>query len=428
MPELSTSVFTELGKTGLKSSYGYIQEEFLPQLQGGRAAKVYAEMSANDAIVGAVLYAIEMMLRGVSWHVEGPHAEFVDECRHDMSHSWEDFMAEAMSMLPYGWAYHEICYKPRVDGMVGWKKLPIRGQDTLSRWELDAEGGVKGMWQSCAGVEVLIPIDKALHFRTSQAKNNPEGKSILRTAYRSWWYKKRISEIEAVGIERDLAGIPVAYVPAEWLDDSASSEAQAAVAAVKEIVTNLRNDEQAGLVWPLSFDESGNKLTDIQLMSSPGRRQFTTGEVIARYSLEIAQSVLFDMLLMGHEKVGSYALSSTKDAWAIMGLQSKIEHVARVFNKYAIPRLLELNGLDTSTPTMLVPGDLKPVDVQMLVESIWKLAMSGMPIWPAPNAEEHVRRLLGLPEDEGQVPLPVMQQAANAGMSEDDDDSVVEGG
>ena len=420
MPDAPGSAFVELGDTGLKRSWGYVQEEYLPTLRGTDAVKVYEEMS-TDAIVGAVLYAIEMMLRRVPWSVEGPHKTFIEDCIQDMSHSWEDFMAEAMSVLPFGWAYHEICYKPRPDGTVGWKKLPIRGQNTLDRWEFDAEGGIRGMWQSCAGQAIFIPIEKALHFRTSQRRNNPEGRAILRTAYTPWWYRKRIREIEAIGVERDACGVPVAEVPADWLSAEPNSDAANAIEAVKDIVTNLRNDEQAGIVWPVIYDDANNKLTSISLMNSGGRRNFDTGNIIARYSLEIAQSVLFDVILMGHEKVGSYALASTKDELAVMGLEAQVAQIARVFNKFAIPRLLELNGLENAPATELVPGEIAPLNLAAIVDSIWKLAQAGAPLFPDAELESHLRRLMQLPEETAStaVPLPAMQQAANMGGDSD---------
>ena len=67
-----------------------------------------------------------------------------------------------------------------------------------------------------------IPMSKALLFRTKSRKNNPEGRSILRNAYRSWYFKRRIQEIEGIGIERDLAGLPVMHGPEGldlWNDD-----------------------------------------------------------------------------------------------------------------------------------------------------------------------------------------------------------------
>ena len=110
-----------MGYTGLKQFGGRIAEEFLRKLQGDKAAKVFREMSENDSTVGAILFAIEMMLRNVEWRVEPAsddpmhveEAEFVDECRADMSQSWENTIAEILSFLTYGWSSTEICYKRR---------------------------------------------------------------------------------------------------------------------------------------------------------------------------------------------------------------------------------------------------------------------------------------------------------------------------
>ena len=70
-------------------------------------------------------------------------------------------------------------------------------------------------------------MEKCLLFRTQTHKNNPEGRSILRNAYRSWYFKKRIEEIEGVGIERDLAGIPIAYVDPAIMSAGATADQQA---------------------------------------------------------------------------------------------------------------------------------------------------------------------------------------------------------
>lgn len=387
----------ELGDTGLKRSWGLVTEEFLPQLQGPNAVRVYREMGDNDPTVGAVLYSLENIVRQVTWTEEGPNARLLHDLRMDMSHSWEDFIAEALSKLQYGWSYHEVVYKLRPDGKVGWKKLPIRGQDTLRRWEFDDNGGIQGMWQAAPNFrDVFIPIDKALHFRTSPRKNNPEGKSVLRTAYRPWWFKKRIEEHEAVGVERDLAGIPIIGVPPEVI--AAGGDVYN---AFKDIGTNLRNDEQACVLYPLAYDEHGNKLYEVGLLGAPGRRQFTTGEIIARKSLEIAMASLTDVILLGHESVGSFALSSSKERLLVMGVQSQVDEIAAVFNKYAIPRLWALNGMDPTNTPRIVAGQLQSTDVKDLAEVIWKLSMAGMAFFPSADMENALHALLDLPGPEG---------------------------
>ena len=55
----------ELGSTGLKRSAGILDEEFLPQLQGRKLIQILREMSENDPIVGALLFAMDKLLRGI---------------------------------------------------------------------------------------------------------------------------------------------------------------------------------------------------------------------------------------------------------------------------------------------------------------------------------------------------------------------------
>lgn len=60
----------EYGRIGQKRWEGQFYEEFLPELSGMRGIKVFQEMEKNDDTVGAILFAIKMMIRQVEWHVE----------------------------------------------------------------------------------------------------------------------------------------------------------------------------------------------------------------------------------------------------------------------------------------------------------------------------------------------------------------------
>ena len=91
------------------------------------------------------------------------------------------------------------------------QKIPKQGY--ICPWEYDDSDNLIGMTQQPPPDYGLftIPMSKAMLFRTESVKDNPEGRSILRNAYRSWYFKRRIQEIEAIGIERDLAGLPVIH-------------------------------------------------------------------------------------------------------------------------------------------------------------------------------------------------------------------------
>lgn len=60
----------ESGRVGQKRFGGTFYEEFLQELQGRKGIETYREMSENDDVIGAVLYAIEMLIRQVEWNTQ----------------------------------------------------------------------------------------------------------------------------------------------------------------------------------------------------------------------------------------------------------------------------------------------------------------------------------------------------------------------
>lgn len=417
-----TEALREIGATGLRRYSGVVQEEFLRQLSGPQAIRVYREMRENDPVVGAILFAVEMLIRQVSWRVEPASdsnedleaAEFLRSCMDDMSHTWQSFISEALSMLVYGWSFHEIVYKVRAgdsrdpskrsrynDGKIGWRKLPIRSQDTLHRWEFDEEGGIRGMWQSAPPdfTPVFIPIEKGLLFRTTHHKGDPQGRSVLRNAYRPWYFKRRIEEIEGIGVERDLAGIPVVWAPPDIMSENATPEQRKMFETLKQLVTNIRRDEQEGIIMPLVYDDKGNQLYRLELLTTGGRRQFDTSAIIQRYDQRIAMTILADFILLGHEKVGTFSLSRNKTELFAVAIGAWLDEIAEVLNRHAVPRLFALNGYKLEKLPRFVHGDIEQVDLKELGEYIRALAGAGMPLFPTENGalERHLLEVANLP-------------------------------
>ncbi len=412
------NIFDELGKLGqFRWSGGdggsVFYEEFLKELRGRKGVEVFKEMSENDDIVGAILFAVEMLMRQVKWNVKeaGNHdidikaAEFVYSCMYDMDETWSEFISEVLSFLTFGWSYHEIVYKRRMgmtknaktkskysDGLIGWRKLPIRSQDTLWEWRYDDNDNLLGLTQ-CAPplyTQVFIPIEKALHFRTKNRKGNPEGRSVLRNAYRSWYFKRRIQEIEGIGIERDLAGLPVLTAPEGteiWEEEFREERARAEM-----IVKSVRRDEREGIVLPSGWE--------FKLLSTGGRRQFDTNAIIERYDNRMAMTVLADFVLLGHENVGSFALSSDKTELFGVALGTFLDLICEVFNNQAIPRLIDINGEAfkgiTGYPE-LIHGDIETQDLDKLGSFVKDMVGIGA-ITPDESMEDYLRMTADLPE------------------------------
>ena len=418
-----SSPMSELGVTGLKRSAGYLDEEFLPALKGRKAVQVFREMSLNDPVIGSLLFAVDRLLRQVEWRVEpASHkkedkeaAEFVEQCMEDMSHTWDEFITEALTMLPYGWSYHEIVYKRRIgpwekdgrtkskyrDNRIGWRKLPIRSQETLQRWVFDDTGGVKGMLQLPPPKyqPVYLPIDKSLLFRVSTYKGSPEGKSFLRNAYRPWFFKKRLEEIEGIGVERDLAGLPVAKVPHDYLSAPKGSDKAKMVDAFKKMVRTVRRDEQEGVIIPTAYDQDTKQpLFDFELMTSGGGRAFNTSEMIQRYEQRMLMTVLADFILVGHQGTGSYALHTDKTGLFRASINSISQSIADVLNRHAIPRLFAINGWKLDELPQIKAGDVDPPDLLQLASFMGALGQAGVQWFPDAELEKFLRKAARLPD------------------------------
>lgn len=436
------------GSTGLPVSSGRVYDEILLDLQGERGRRVLREMSEQDAIVGGVLLGIEMLARQVPWNIkpaisdqEDPKyekakevADFIDECLTDMYPSWDSAISEALSMLVYGWSWLEIIYKRRSglmvddplrssrfdDGKIGWAGWSIRSQETLHTWEYSErdKGQVVGMTQLGPPDwrQATIPRAKSLHFTTRSRRENPEGVSILRNAYRAWYMKKNIEVIEGIGIERDLAGLPVMRAPAELFGQSATPEQKALLAHLQDIVTSIKRDEQEGVLLPQAFTDDGkNPLYVLELLSTGGERQFDTNAIIGRYDERIAMSMLADFILMGHSAVGSFALSTTKTGLFSTALGSILDGIGAEINQNAIPRLVQLNGYPLDMSPTAMHGQVEASDMGKLGEFLKMLADAGMQVFPNPELEKHVMQVAGLPMDPGAGELPLIEDVDEAG-------------
>lgn len=333
-----------LGKSGLQVFSGQVLDDFLREWRYPEAYKKADEMRRNSPVIAALLLAIENGIRSIEFHFTSdrvqagagtdPRLDLLTESLAGMSHSLNDHLSEALTMLPFGFAPFAIWYKRDERGRIVWRKFLLLGQDTVYRWEFDDEGGLRGLWQQgLPGYQLeFIPIERLLLYRTRVERNNPEGRSILRPAWIPYYYAKNISRIEAIGVERDLAGLPMIRPSAAADLTAGSTDYETA----HRIVRNVRRDEQDGLIIPPGWDFS--------LLSTGGSRQFDTDQIINRYDTRQLQAALAQFLMLGQEGEGSLALSRDQTDFFTMSLNTVADLMAEVLGKFAAPRLLALNG------------------------------------------------------------------------------------
>jgi len=346
----------------------------------------------------------------------------------DLSWSWSDQLTFAIEpTLEQGFSLLETVYKIRLgdnppnytsnpaqsqfnDGRIGWRKLAPRPAETLApgnEWVFDENGGIQGINQqpevtfgSKGYSTIFIPIERLLHFRTTvHPANNPEGKPIHRAMYVPYYFYKNIQEIEGIGLERDVAGIPIAYMG----DDASKStdDPNSDYATLQDLVTNIRMDDQIGIVVPakkMGTGMSDNNGILIELLTTGGARQYNTTEILNRLDKLKAVSVLAQFIMLGMTQVGSFALSKHQGDLFIIAASAFLYHIADIFNRHAIPKLIKMNvfpdikGMPILTPSTLGIPDLKEISgyVNSLVQS--------EVLTPDEELERHLRQIADLPQ------------------------------
>lgn len=415
----------ELGMTGLNVSAGLIHERRDHRFVGRWWREQLEAMMDNSAIIGAINDSISTRFRQTEWKVipasdkpqDKGDADLIRTAMDDMAQPWGQFLAEASTMVGYGWSYFETSYKRRLglnppkrqgadrqpsrydDGKFGWHKIAPRAQSSLLRWVIDQHGGIHGLIQQTLlqQTPVFLPIERCLLFRPTAYRNNPEGRSIYTNAWQSWFYMERMMQAEAIGNERDLAGYPHMQVPMRIMLQDADPAEQQLFLDLKALMQGIYRNENEGLISPQMYDAKGNPLFKFELIRSGGARQSDVRRIITDYKLDIALAALADFLLVGHTDTGAFNLADAKDLTFTLALKTYMEAILDVLNQFAIPRLLRMNGRRPKVMPQLAIGKVRPFDLNELGTFIQRLAAAGMDLFPSRTIEDALYGAANLP-------------------------------
>lgn len=402
------SPLLKLGLPSLRQSSGHVYEEWRPRLVGGQRFKVFREMAESDTTAGGFINNLVNFLnrapslwepaKPIGASEASPEAQRIAD---RMAGAWEDMDTtprERMSTIIEhtardGAAPMEVTYKicrgdvedPMFasdfnDGWLAWRSWEIRPLESVDRWEwTDDKRELLGFWQSPYETRMLvwIPIGKVAHFRFRHTKNNPEGLSMLSLAERAYYFKRIFEELEAIGIKRDLTGMPVMEVPPKLFGAGASADEQETLRQMKELVTLVERDGLEGVVIPAELDPDGNPTQfRFRLMASGGSRQVNTSDVIRRIRGEMSVGLGAAFMYAGMDGVGAKSLDESKtDAFRLQG-DSLLGSLSETINVEAA-RMLRLNGV----PRALWPkhrfGDIDKASLQEFGSYVSSLMSAG---------------------------------------------------
>lgn len=328
-------VTTEIGGYGASSYYAFSRQDYNPAMAGQLGLRRYDEMRRSDSQVRRSLNVIKTPVQAARWYMEPASeseedkkiADFVWDCYTKyMSVSFPQLLRETLTFLDFGWYALEKVPEFRViDGkqMVVWKKLaPRHPLDSLGGWSYDSHGGPTGCWfMGDGGDEVFIPIEKLLAFTYDKEAGNMDGISVLRTAYKNWYFKDNLYKIDAIQKERHGIGIPIIKLPPNF------SEADRV--AAEHLGANLRTNEKAHVVLP-----PGWEILFAKLEGQP----VNCMESIEHHNGQILGNIMAEFLGMGSSGNDDAAMDMF-----VKGTRFIADIVRDVHNKWAIPELVNWN-------------------------------------------------------------------------------------
>lgn len=430
--------FDTLGTTGLRRSGGYVHEEFLSKLRGLKGVEFFKEFTENNPQAGAVRFVVESLIRQAGWEArpaESPTDPMQADIAHkllessmdDMEHGWQDMVVEMLSALRFGWSYANVPYKirrgpdgpPQVcseydDGLIAWRSIDFRAQDTLDRWEFDERGKTLGMWQmdGWTGVRAFIPIEQAVHFRIDKFKDNPEGRSMYRNGAISYLRLKNLDDIEAIGAEREMTGVPVMEVPPSLLSRTASSGDMELRRALERMLGAFKRNEREFALVPSESNSEGKPTGyKFRLVSSPGTRAFDITKIKEAHKIDILVSCLsqFLMLGLGGAGVGSSAQAHSLSSMGLLGqaLIAVLDQVTDTINKQLVARMMRFNRFDRANWPTVGHGDVDAPDMQA-VGAFLKTVFDVGAFVPTEEVRERLYDMMKLPYSPPTVGAPGM--------------------
>lgn len=409
------------GTTGLRRSRdkSEVFEEFLPTMRGIRQrTDLYHQIAANSPIVSASLYLIRsyLMRAPLEFVASGDkprHLAAAEFCREAFKPPMvRALVDDATTALTYGFSLVEVALKQdEASGKYVPRKFAPRSPRSVTDWVWDEatdEVVAFVQYSSVTGQYHMVPLSRCMHFRVGRGDaDNPEGVALLRGAVSSEYYSRRLTELEAIGSERDLTGLPVIKVPGEMLDPNATTEQKAALATFQALIRDIRRDKSEGIILPSDRDELGHPYFEASLMASSGNRQVNIGQSIERHEKRIAQAFLtgFLFLGLGSGGTGSYALSSDTTNLFKASLTVLQKLFADQIAEKPVTMMWRANGMNPDLMPEVRFGELDKIDLNVLSQVIERLTRSGF-VMGDMGTQDVVRDSAGLP------PTPRTAEAA----------------
>lgn len=361
----------------LSTLNGVINEQIKKELKDPNNKKLYKQM-LNDVSIAAPYTLMLWMVLRPEWKASFPKNATAEEKNRASMISWmmkstkrdfSEYITEAMTYPVYGFWTGEKIYdsiKTPYGTFKGIVDIKTISQDTISRWHFDRDSGdYIGLRQDLSRIthnalgkltgKVDIPRVKYLHLRNNPKRDNPEGESLLNAIYVIWKYKSLLEEYLTIGVIKDMSGIPVFGIAAEKLAEArADTESDAAkmVSQLEQMAQAMHSGDLNHMVVPIAYNKDGKELYNFKLLGvEGGGKQYNTLDIIKYYNQQILIRFFSDVLSLGSDGSGSYALSDNKITLIELSCQHHLNTIKRMLNHDLMRQIYTRNGWEYDPDT-----------------------------------------------------------------------------
>lgn len=371
-PNIEKPGLEEIGSSASVSLFDPV-----PDLQiGYQEVRTYLKMVRDDASTRVSLRAGKAPVLGAEYFIEPYSADPMDLAIQEfvefnlfsgMTTPWIYVLSQILQMYESKRTVFETVWEqrewaPRKTNAAAnrkqytmLRKLAFRPPATVAKVNYDDNGGPIEIVQNAIdkdgnSKEVKIPINKAIVFVFDQQGGALEGMSILRSAYKHWWYKNRLYNIDSIQKERHGIGIPDIEI--------SPGASQKDIALAHELGQNLRTNEKAYIVRPptisVGFAQTHGQLVDV-LKSAE------------HHDTAIMKNIMVQFLNMGatSEGGGSRAAGASQMDMFLKAMRYVANSICDCINMFLIPNLVAYNFPTDRFPRMSVRGVGEAKDLQM---------------------------------------------------------------
>ncbi len=392
------------GTVGTEIYDGIIQNDYEKNWRDlDTRLKTIEQMKKGDATAAAMLDTVKSPLLSAKWYIEAggtepeyeQHADFASKVFfEDLKGGFTAHLIEAVTCLENGFSLFEKIYDKDADGRIIFSRFQPLLQSSIETWGIKGEpwvdGHPAGITQIVYGtdenenkgvIRPTIPWNKLLRFSFRATGNNFEGQSILRPAYKHWFFKEALYKISNMAAERFGVGVPFI----KFKKDPSDKQRELS----EQMLANIRSNAKAYAVFGESME-----IFDILIPKNSGNLSIIQ-DAIKDHDQKMYDAILAGFLKLASGDGGSFALSRDQSSFFLRAEQWIANFLCSVWDT-AIQELIWLNfGTQKVYPKMKT-SDLGQVSLDEYINALALARNSGLISW-GDQDEAKTREQLKLP-------------------------------